>query len=102
MSALPPTNAEPTQAQFLEHGLEVCSPSEYGLENSTCSICTEDLEHGDAEIVKLILCEQCYFHKKCIVAWFTSTYRRRGICPNDRTMLFQPDGVPSTIAMAIR
>lgn len=82
----------PTQAQFLEHGLEICTPVTLGLEDTICSIRTFVLT-SDEMIVKRVPCNNCFFHEDCLKAWFTSTHERRGTCPNDQTLFFQPERV---------
>lgn len=85
--------AAPTQAQFLDTGLETCTTCTPGLEGATCSIRTEDFESTDETVVRLMPCEACYFHKDCILTWFTSMHGRCGTCPNDRTVLFSLDRI---------
>ena len=86
--------ALPTQTQFLDNGLEPYMPDASDLDNAMCSICVEDFKDKDQACVKLVPCG-CSFHKNCIMTWFESTHERRGTCPNDRTVLFQPDRLPS-------
>jgi hypothetical protein len=85
-SAFSSFNAAPTQAEFIEHGLSD-DPIPSGPQ---CSICVEDCSSGEGKAVKLISCENCYFHNSCITAWLNSGHERRGTCPNDRTVLFIP------------
>jgi hypothetical protein len=79
-------NPAPTQTQFISHGLV----STRAPEATTCSICVQLCLQSE-EVVKLIPCTDCYFHRECILAWFTSYSSRRGTYPNDRTVLFTPD-----------
>jgi hypothetical protein len=81
----------PTQLQFCENGLEACASDAPALKDISCSICIQNYTENDESIVKLVPCSNCYFHEECIKAWFASTHQRRGTCPNDRTVLFQPN-----------
>jgi hypothetical protein len=76
----------PTQTQFISHGLV----SAQAPEATTCSICVQLCLKGEA-VVKLVPCTNCYYHRECILAWFTSYSSQRGTCPNDRTVLFKPN-----------
>jgi hypothetical protein len=86
----------PTQSHFLAHGVQTCTSLPDG-HDVTCSICTEECEpesrEASEETVKLTTCRACYFHRDCIISWFTSEHKRRGTCPNDRTELFEPDAL---------
>ncbi|KAF1941229.1 hypothetical protein EJ02DRAFT_512536 [Clathrospora elynae] len=77
----------PTQEDFFENGLVPGSEDSPVPENYICSICTEDCLPGE-DIVKIVICANCYFHKECLASWLTSTHSNRGTCPNDRTRLF--------------
>jgi len=73
----------PSHAQFIANGLATGDAPP----DTTCSICTELCAEGE-DVVKLIPCQSCYFHRVCILEWFASSNSRRGTCPNDRTVLF--------------
>jgi len=73
----------PSHAQFIANGLATGDAPP----DTMCSICTELCAEGE-NIVKLIPCQSCYFHRVCILEWFASSNLRRGTCPNDRTVLF--------------
>jgi hypothetical protein len=78
----------PSQTQFIEHGLVAAqAPNQ-----TTCSVCVELCLEGE-DVVNLVPCANCYFHRECIVSWFTSSSSKRGTCPNDRVVLFMPDRI---------
>jgi hypothetical protein len=42
----------------------------------------------EQDILKIAVCQACYFHFVCLTAWLNSNVDNRGTCPNDRTRLF--------------
>jgi hypothetical protein len=77
----------PTQAEFLEHGLVRCSADSSVPAETECTICVE-LCLPEQDILKIAVCQACYFHSACLTAWLNSNADNRGTCPNDRTRLF--------------
>lgn len=85
ISTLPNNHSPaPSRDHYMENGgiqASITPP------DTICSIFTEP-GMGNAEIMKILPCENCYFHRVCILEWFDFTHERRGTCPNDRTPLF--------------
>jgi hypothetical protein len=89
MTDTPSTGMElqlPTRNQFVENGMEDSTATP----DFDCSVCTDPCLEGE-DVVKLIPCDKCYFHRECILAWFTSNGFNHGTCPNDRQILYQID-----------
>jgi hypothetical protein len=76
----------PTQAQFIENGLS----TETAPPDTTWSVCVETCEEGE-DIVRIIPCGNCFYHRVCILEWFNSARLQSDTCPNDRAVLFRPD-----------
>lgn len=77
--------ALPTQSEFIENILRI-SEAPAGLQ---CTICLYPCDHSE-QVVKIDHGSGCFFHRECLLTWFTSTSPRRGSCPNDRIALFEP------------
>lgn len=83
----------PSQADFMAAHLHSCGvPAEEG---SRCSICLSEWSESSGSIVRIDLnhTQPCFYHKKCIVAWFNSVGQPRWCCPAHRIDLFDPTPV---------
>jgi hypothetical protein len=88
-----PVEDLPDQSEFLSTKLLSCpNPPQ----DSKCTVCQCDWD--DEEVVQITHPSgsnmiTCFYHKECVMAWFTSSNARRRDCPNDRVALFKPDAL---------
>lgn len=77
--------ALPSQSDFIENEVHNCEAAD----QFHCTVC---VGKDETQVVRIDHNgRSCYFHRECLISWFTSTDQKRGTCPNDRAELFEPD-----------